>query len=114
MLAISDPKALNRNNAKWLLYTAYQEKSPVIGFSSAYVRAGAAAAVYSTPGQFGRQAAELVQRWLRGKAGCLLQPEYPAYFRVATNPAIIHSLGGINTDDEELERLLAGQEGASQ
>jgi ABC-type uncharacterized transport system substrate-binding protein len=114
MLAVSDPKALNRNNAKWLLYTAYQEKSPVIGFSSAYVRAGAAAAVYSTPGQFGRQAAEFVQRWLRKKPDCLPQPEYPAYFSVATNPAIIHSLGGVNKDDEELERLLAGQEGASQ
>jgi ABC-type uncharacterized transport system substrate-binding protein len=112
ILAISDPKTLNRNNAKWLLYTAYQEQNPVIGFSSAYVRAGAAAAVYSEPGQLGRQAAEFVQRWQQDGAGCLPPAEYPAYFSVATNPAIIHSLGGTNRDDDELARLLAGKERA--
>jgi len=114
IVAISDPKTLNRNNAKWLLYTAYQEQNPVIGFSSAYVRAGAAASVYSTPAQLGRQAAEFVQRWQRDGAGCLPPPEYPVYFSVATNPAIIHSLGGSNRDSTELEGLLTGREGTAQ
>lgn len=113
MLAISDPKALNRSNAKWLLYSAYQEQNPVIGFSSAYVKAGAAAAVYSGPGQLGRQAAEFVQRRQRHGTGCLPPAEYPAYFSVATNPAIIHSLGGVSRDAEEFARLLADKEGTS-
>jgi len=114
ILAVSDPKALNRNNAKWLLYTAYQAQNPVIGFSSAYVRAGAAAAVYSTPAQLGRQGAEFIQRWQRDGAGCLPPAEYPAYFSVATNPPVIHSLGGHNRDSGELERLLALREGTAQ
>lgn len=113
MLALSDPKALNRNNAKWLLYTAYQQQNPVIGFSSAYVRAGAAAAVYSTPGQLGRQTAEFIQHWQQNGADCLPPAEHPAYFSVATNPPIIHSLGGITDDAGEFEQRLSAEEEAA-
>jgi len=106
IIAISDPHALNRNNAKWLLYSAYQRQNPVIGFSRAYVKAGAAAAVYSTPEQLGKQAAELLGHITKNNRNCLSTPEFPRHFRVKINSDVIHSLGGMRKDETELLKSL--------
>ena len=110
IIAISDPHALNRNNAKWLLYSAYQRHNPVIGFSSAYVKAGAAASVYSTPEQLGKQAAEFLGRHKNTGRSCLPAPEFPKYFRVTVNADVVHSLGGMNKDETVLLRSLVEHE----
>ena len=109
-IAINDPLVLNRENAKWLLYVAYQNRIPVIGFSRAYVKAGAAAAVYSEPEQIARQAAELAQGWLESGDECLPPAEFPRYFRVTVNRAVSRSLGSDMDDEQELHRLLKSEE----
>lgn len=110
IIAISDPHALNRNNAKWLLYSAYQQHTPVIGFSRAYVKAGAAASVYSTPEQIGKQAAAFVEHMEKDNHNCLPAPEFPEYFEVILNTGVIHSLGGENKDETVLLRSLVEHE----
>lgn len=110
IIAISDPHALNRNNAKWLLYSAYQRQNPVIGFSRAYVKAGAAAAVYSTPEQIGKQTAELLGRFEKNNRNCLSTSEFPEYYKVAVNADVIHSLGGASRDESVLLRSLMEHE----
>jgi len=110
LIAISDPVALNRNNAKWLLYTAYQYQTPVIGFSQAYVKAGAAAAVYSTPQQIGRHAARLVADIDLSEDFCLPDPVYPGEYGVSVNSGIVRSLGGKTIETDELIRLIQESE----
>jgi ABC-type uncharacterized transport system substrate-binding protein len=110
LLAVYDPLVLNRQNAKWLLYTAYQERVPVIGFSLAYVRAGAAAAVYSTPAQLARQAAEMTGDWLKDRRQCLPPPQFPRYFKVSVNPSVCESLGCKDLSEDALARDIQARE----
>jgi putative ABC transport system substrate-binding protein len=112
LLAINDPLVLNRESAKWLLYEAYERRLPVIGFSRAYVRAGAAAAVFSEPEQLGRQAAEITRRWLDDNRHCLPPPRFSEYFRVAVNRSVNTSLGGRDLDEDELVRKIRFWEAA--
>ncbi len=110
--AVYDPVALNPATAKWLLYMAYQEGIPVLGFSQSYAQAGALAAVYSTPAQIGRQAAERILAWDKGNRGDLGGPAYPEYFGVQTNASVAHALGIRLPDQaglvERIGRLLEG------
>lgn len=110
LLAVSDPLVLNRENAKWLLYTAYQQQLPVIGFSRAYVHAGAAAAVFSEAGQMARQAAELTSQWLDSAARCLPEPQYTRYFSVAVNRPVCESLGGKTISEPDLVKAIQARE----
>lgn len=99
LLAVPDPAVYNRETVQTILLTSYRYQKPVIGFSQAYVRAGALAAVYSTPRQIARQAAELI-RLIAVKAPTSLPlPQVPKYFSVDTNRQVARSLG-IELDDE--------------
>lgn len=108
VVAPYDPLVFNTDTAKWLLYMAYQRGLPVLGFSLSYVRAGALAAVYSTPEQMGRQAAESVRRWLRDGVRTLPQATYPAYFSVAVNHSVARTLGVEAPAPEVLMQKLSG------
>ncbi|MDX1697511.1 MAG: hypothetical protein R3308_04450 [Thiohalobacterales bacterium] len=110
IVAMNDPLVLSRENAKWLLYVAYQRGQPVIGFSRAYVTAGAAGAVYSMPGQIARQAAETVAAWRASPGACLSAAAFPRYFSAAVNQAVSESLGSALTDEEALAEVILGQE----
>lgn len=111
ILALPDSRVLSPNRAKWLLYMAYQRQVPIIGFSRAIVDAGALGAVYSTPAQIGRQAAEdIIQVILdiRDRPGTELrlpEPRYPRYFEVAINRAVARSL---NIDVKANQRIAQG------
>ena len=109
-IAINDPVVLSRENAKWLLYVAYQKQAPVIGFSKTYVKAGAAAAVYSEPEQIARQSAELALHWGSSSGRCLPLPSHSKYFNVAINHAVSRSLGSSLHNEDELLRLIMEQE----
>jgi ABC-type uncharacterized transport system substrate-binding protein len=110
LLAVNDPLVLNRENAKLLLYAAYQKQTPIIGFSRAYVRAGAAAAVFSEPQQMAKQAMEMIEQWQGGNSSCLPGPEYTRYFRVAINTGVSRSLGGDDKDEDTLIKMIMKQE----
>ena len=110
MLAVPDPAVLTPNSAKWLLFTAYQRGIPVIGFSKAYVSAGALGAVFSTPDQLGKQAAEIAVNALQDAAVDLGSAVYPKYFSVAINRSVARSLRLETPDDVELLRKLNAPE----
>ncbi len=110
LLAVNDPLVLNRENAKWLLYTAHQKPVPIIGFSQAYVRAGAAAAVFSEPEQMARQTLELLERWRNGNSSCLPGPEFTRNFKVTVNMDVSLSLGCINMNEDTPGNIIMEQE----
>jgi putative tryptophan/tyrosine transport system substrate-binding protein len=112
MLALPDPDVFTRYTVAGLLLTAYHHAVPVIGFSAAYVKAGALAAVYSTPEQIGRDAAEMVLAAHRDTGWSLPAPRYPAYYSVAVNRQVGRSLSLKLPDETDLQRSLAHQEQA--
>ena len=96
LLAVPDTTLFNNRTISNILLTAYHHRSPVVGFSPAYVKAGALLALYSTPAQIGQQAGEAARQGLA--TGVLPPPSAPRQFRVGTNPYVARSLG-INLDD---------------
>lgn len=111
LLAIPDSTVYNNRTISNILLTAYHQRSPVVGFSPAYVKAGALLALYSTPAQVGQQAGEAGRLGLA--TGTLPPPAAPRHFRISTNPYVARSLG-IQLEDpgtlrERLERSEAGQ-----
>lgn len=106
LLAVPDPLVYNRETAQTILLTSYRYQKPVIGFSQAYVRAGALAAVYSTPQQIARQAAELVRQHLNKPYAGLSPPQAPKYFSVDVNRQVARSLGIEIGDENALSETL--------
>jgi ABC-type uncharacterized transport system substrate-binding protein len=111
LLALPDSSLYNNRTISNILLTAYHQRSPVVGFSPAYVKAGALLALFSTPAQVGQQAGEAARQGLA--TGILPPPASPRQFRVSTNPYVARSLG-IMLDEpgllkERLERQEAGQ-----
>lgn len=110
LLAVPDRELYNSTTIQNILLTSYRRNSPLIGFSGAYVRAGALLAVYSSPAHIAAQTAEAVIAVLEGKP--LPAPSYPAHFEVGINPTVARSLR-IRLDSasaiEERLRLLEEQ-----
>ncbi len=106
LLAIPDPVVFNRNNLQAILLTTYRNGVPVFGFSQAYVRAGALAAVYSSATQIGTQAGEWIAELVHSGHWELGAPRYPSYYSLAVNTQVAQTLG-IDVADEHtlLERL---------
>ncbi len=92
-LAIADPAVSNRRTVQNLLLTTYRQRVPVIAYSKAYVKAGALAAVYSTPHQIGTHAGEIVGGLVRTGNWSLPKPQFPKYFSVEINDQVAKSLG---------------------
>lgn len=104
ILAVPDAQIYNRNNISSILLTSYRQQVPLFGFSASYVKAGALAAVYSTPAQISQQVAEIISNL--SSAGSLPAPQYPRYFSVNTNPQVARSLGLSIDSDIEIQRHL--------
>jgi len=111
ILAVYEPSVLTPANAKWLLHLAYKKRLPVMGFSRAYVKAGAVAAVFSTPEQIGRHTAEAILDWARNDSRGLAPAAYPRYFDVAVNRAVADSLGLDAPSNRDLAARVARMSG---
>jgi len=90
VLALPDASIFNAGTIHNILLSALRARQPLIGFSEAYVRAGALAAVYSKPEQVGRQAGEMAASVLGGAA--LPASQYPRAFSVSVNPTVARAL----------------------
>lgn len=106
LLSLPDSLIATPNTIQNILFAAYRYRVPVIAFSPAYVRAGALAAVHSTPAQLGQQVVELLQQMPRRPTPTF---QFPRYFSVSVNRHVAHSLG-IKIEDEA---ALAAALGAS-
>lgn len=108
LLALPDPVVHNRTTVPTLLTASYRKRIPLIGFSSAYIKAGAFAAVYSTPGQVAHHIAEAAVAKIKGQT---LKHQYrPKYYSAATNQRIARSLGLTPPDDDEITTYIMNSE----
>ena len=92
LLAQADQQVFNPQTIQNILLASFRAQVPMVGFSPAYVRAGALIAVFSTPEQIGRQSAALAKDVLQGK-GLPATPLYPSSFSVMVNDHVARSLG---------------------
>ena len=109
LLALPDSALFNSHTIQNVLLTAYRQRAPVIGFSPAYVRAGALLALYSTPAQIGEQTADAVRAVLDG--GPLPAAQGPRRFEVGINHSVARSLGIPLDPAEEIAARMARREG---
>ncbi|OUS09949.1 hypothetical protein A9Q89_12285 [Gammaproteobacteria bacterium 53_120_T64] len=108
-LAVADRGVFNKSVAKWLLYLSFRQKVAIIGFSRSYAKAGALAAVYSSPENIGRHGAELLARLLNLKGegsmdGEAWQTHDPQYYTLEVNRAVAAALNISVPDQQSLYR----------
>lgn len=110
LLAIPDSPIYNSNSIRNILLTSYRHKIPLIGISPAYVKAGALAAIFSTPEEFAAQATEIITAFDR--TGRLPDPNYSASFSIDFNQEVARSLGLLPDSTKMIkERMLKAEEG---
>jgi putative ABC transport system substrate-binding protein len=86
-----DSTLFNDATVKPLLLAALQRQVPVIGFSEAFVRSGAAVGLFADYEDIGLRAAEVAQRVLSG--GAVASFEAPRVVNVAVNERVMRILG---------------------
>lgn len=106
LLALPDPIAHTAGTVPPLLLITYWAGVPVIGYSDAYLRAGAVAVLYSSPEQIAQQVSDVVSAFRLGKG--LPAPQYLKYFSVGVNHSVARSLGLSLPSPLELESKLKG------
>jgi hypothetical protein len=107
LLALPDPAVFNGQTAANILTAAYRHQVPLVGFSPAYVKAGALLALYSTPAQVGTRSGEMLRHALSGKS--LPPPQWPQEFVVSINRDVARSLGFV-LDESQLGEQLRQKE----
>jgi putative tryptophan/tyrosine transport system substrate-binding protein len=108
LMALPDATLYNTTTIQNILTTAYRTQRPVLGFSAAYVRAGALAAVFSTPQQSGTQLAEAARQFLANAK--LPAPQHPRAFSVAVNTTVARSLGLVIDSEAALVAAILARE----
>ncbi len=106
LLALPDSRIHNSQTISHILTTAYRNSIPVIGFSSAYVKAGATAAVYTSLDDISNQVADTVLEFLAN--GYVKNHSQQAkYFSVAFNFEVARSLGLPPISPSEIKHIIS-------
>lgn len=94
LLINPDQEIYNKNTARAVLLVSYRHKMPVFAYSQAFVNAGAAIGLYSTPEQIAKHATEqllaIIKKQKNTSSTNLILPKY---FTISLNPPVIESLG---------------------
>ncbi len=93
LLALPDADIYSKANFQAILLMAYRFNKPLIGYSSAYVKAGATLAIYSTQAQFAKQTADVLNSIIKSGQKALPAPAYPSEYSIEYNRYVSKSLG---------------------
>jgi ABC-type uncharacterized transport system substrate-binding protein len=91
LLAVADGHVYNPSSVSNILLTSYRNRTPVMAFSPAYVKAGALLSVHSTAAQVGAQLAAMAAHLLQTNS--LPASQYPQDFSLNVNEYVARSLG---------------------
>ena len=107
ILALPDKSIYNANTVRNILLRSYRKRIPVIGFSRAFVNAGALAALHSDPEHIAEQVVILVKQYFElGKLPAA--PTYLDHYEVLINHRVSDSLElDLPPEQAIMERLKA-------
>lgn len=106
LLALPDARIHNSKTISHILTTSYRNNIPVIGFSSAYVKAGATAAVYTSPENIAAQLSEYVVSLLTDRA-INEKSQMAKYFSITYNYEVARSLGLPTISTREIHSFIS-------
>jgi len=110
IIALPDPIVFNLRTTRNILLSTYRKRVPIIGFSKSYVKAGALAAIYSTPEFIGKQTGEVIINLINNSPennNSLSLPRLNSkYFSISVNNRVSRSLGLPILDAEALKKKL--------
>lgn len=92
LFTFPDPVIHNKYNIPYLLLSTYRYNIPVIGFSKAYVNAGAIAAIHSTPEQIAQHIYELSNQIINAPQPLSNKQFFPKYFTISSNKNVARSM----------------------
>ncbi len=92
LLALPDPSIYNKQTVLTILLSSYRHRVPIIGYSAAFVKSGAIAAVYSTPSDIGHHIGDEIGKFVSSSERNLSSPSYPRYFSINVNKSVANSL----------------------
>jgi ABC-type uncharacterized transport system substrate-binding protein len=109
LLVLPDASVADASALQHMLITAYRQRVPVVGYSPALFKAGAAVGMYASPAQVGHQVAAMLKAPLSAQS-------WPASrtaegFTVTVNEQVCRSLGLDTPDVSELTDAMRRQEG---
>ena len=110
LLALPDSAIYNNSSIRNILLATYRSRVPLIGFSSAYVKAGALCAVFSAPEQIAAQVASLIRQF--SETRLLPAAQYPQEFEVMVNERVARSLGLHVRSAIELRKGIKDEDGS--
>ena len=88
-IPLSDSRLINIATAKWILHLSYRHKVPVIAFSKSYLKAGALAAIYSSPADVAKDTVEQLVKTENTAVGGLHKP---AHYSLEFNQSVAANL----------------------
>lgn len=101
LIAVPDRRIYNRRTSHGILLATYRANIPLIGYSSAVVRAGALMSAWLPPAEHGREAGHMLAPYLEpgGEPGWP-QSRYSSSYRIAVNEDVARALGLVAAIDE--------------
>lgn len=106
VLLLPDPFFYNRRVLQELLLASFRYKRPLVVYSESFLKAGAMLALFSTPEQLGRQAAEIANCLARPCYGAVAERAAPKYFSVMVNEVVSRQMGIATKSEAELQQYL--------
>lgn len=106
LMALPDPTVYNRSTIYPILLTTYSAHLPVFGFSAAMVHAGAAAAVYMSPEDAGRELAMTIT--IYQSTGALASPRFGERYSLSINHDVTRSLRLEPLSESQLLQQMKG------
>ncbi|PCH85123.1 MAG: ABC transporter substrate-binding protein [Piscirickettsiaceae bacterium] len=110
ILAVADTSIYNASTLPQILLTSYRHRTPVIGFSKSFIKAGAVSGVLSNLQQLAKQLAENILEHHNKRQILSKGIIYPKYFSVMSNRRVASSLNLHFDDDKKLTSVLISRE----
>jgi len=110
ILAIADTDIYNASSLSQILLTSYRYKTPIIGFSKGFVKAGAIAGNVSSIEQLAQHLSESLTKASTPNLGSVGNIIYPKYFDVISNRNVAKSLNLHFPNDASLKEQLKAYE----
>jgi putative tryptophan/tyrosine transport system substrate-binding protein len=105
LLALPASAIYNSSTLRNILVSTYQSHTPLVGFSSSYVKAGAICAVFSTPTQLALQTSSTIKNFI--ETNTLPSAQHPTFYEISVNERVAQSMGIQINNPEELSKKMS-------